>query len=125
MKTAPLLALLALAAGCASGGPSAGGSSEPAEVKDRADLERFAGGYISIEGKFGHVEAQHGTVTLRSGVVIYLPHFDLYKQGDDWLKYVGRIVRVEGILHTYATGVPGAQGPFIDLRSFEPTDSSE
>jgi len=124
MKTVSLLALLALAAGCASGGGTSGGS-EPAEVKDRADLERFAGGYISIEGKFGHVETQHGTVTLRSGVIIYLPHFDLYKQGDDWLKYVGRSVRVEGILHTYATGIAGAPGPSLDVRSFEAADPTE
>jgi hypothetical protein len=123
MKSA--LALLALlAASCASGDRVEAGP-EPTEVKDRADLERYAGAYISIEGRFGHVEAQHGTVTLRSGLVIYLPHFDLYKQGDDWLKYVGHTVRVEGILHTYSTGVSGAPGPFIDVRSFEQADQSE
>lgn len=93
------------------------------QVRTRGDLDTFAGKDVAVEGTFGHVGARHGTVTLESGLVIYVPHFDHFKRGDDWLKYVGRPVRVEGILHTETPGTPGVAGPMIDIRRFETLDS--
>jgi hypothetical protein len=64
-------------------------------------------------------------VTLESGLVIYVPHFDHYKRGDSWLDYVGRPVRVEGVLHTEASGIDGINGPMINIRRFEPLDTAK
>lgn len=53
-----------------------------------------------------------------SGPIIYLPHFDSFKQGDDWFKYVGRRCTASGILHTYTKDIPGYQGPSLLIDSF-------
>ncbi|HTF58146.1 MAG TPA: hypothetical protein VK661_13020 [Planctomycetota bacterium] len=125
MKALPLLCLAGLAAAsCGSPGPG-GGSSEFAEVKTRDDLDRYAGKDVTVEGTFDHLHAQHAKVTLASGLVIYIPHFDRFRRGDDWLKYVGHHVRVEGILHTYSSVIPEISGPIIDVRHFEAIESTE
>ena len=127
MKSLIALAACAAAlASCSSSGPSKDeGPEEFVQVRTRVDLDKFAGKDVAVEGKFGHVDARHGTVTLQSGLVIYVPHFDLFKRGDDWLKYVGHEVRVEGKLHTEGTRVPGLTGPLIDVRHFESLDLTE
>ena len=107
------------------GGGSREGPEHFVQVRTRSDLDNFSGKDVAVEGTFGHVSARHGTVTLESGLIIYVPHFDLFKRGDDWLKYVGKPVRVEGILHTETTGVPGVAGPVIDIRRFEALDFTE
>ncbi|HEY3226904.1 MAG TPA: hypothetical protein VGK61_07925 [Planctomycetota bacterium] len=125
MKALPLLCLAGLvAASCGSPGPEAG-SGEFAEVKTRDELDRYAGKDVAVEGTFDHLGAVHGKVTLPSGLVIYIPHFDKFRRGDDWLKYVGHRVRVEGILHTYSSVVADVSGPIIDIRRFEALDSAE
>jgi hypothetical protein len=101
------------------------GPEEFVQVRTRGDLDNFSGKDVAVEGKFGHIKAKHGTVTLDSGLVIYVPHFDQFKQGDDWLKYVGRNVRVEGVLHTETSGTPDISGPVIDIRRFETLDFTE
>src|SRR5262245_33380578 len=116
MKTAlGLLSALLLLSSCASQPKNEEGPDEFVQVRTRSDLDAFAGKDVSVEGTFGHVKAQHGTVTLDSGLVIYVPHFDKFKRGDAWLKYVGRPVRVEGILHTEASGIEGLNGPLINI----------
>jgi len=115
-----------LLASCGSSGKSGGGAPEEfVQVRTRADLDTFAGKDVAVEGIFGHKAARHATVTLESGLVIYVPHFDEFKRGDDWLKYVGRPVRVEGVLHTEISSVPGVDGPLIDIRRFEALDLTE
>jgi hypothetical protein len=120
-----LIALAACAAALASCSSSSTKDEDPGEfveVRTRVDLDKFAGKDVAVEGKFGQVGNQHGTVTLQSGLVIYVPHFDMFKRGDDWHKYVGHTVRVEGKLHTEGTQVPGLTGPLIDIRHFESLD---
>ena len=124
--------LVALAAGavllasCGSGSSSyREGPENFEEVRTRSDLDSFAGKNVVVQGTFGQVAAEHATVTLQSGLVIYVPHFDKFKQGDDWLKYVGRPVRVEGVLHTESNSIAGVNGPLIHIRRFEPLDTSE
>ena len=115
-----------LLASCGSPAPqNSEGPQEFVLVRTRADLDNFSGKDVAVEGTFGHVAAQHATVTLQSGLVIYVPHFDKFKNGDDWLKYVGRPVRIEGQLHTETTGIPGIAGPLIDIRRFESLDYTE
>jgi len=119
---------LALAAGvlllASCGGTSTHNEGPSAfyEVRTRSDLDTFAGKNVAVEGTFGHVAAKHGMVTLQTGLVIYVPHFDEFKRGDDWLKYVGHQVRVEGVLHTEATPIDGVSGPLINIRRFEDLD---
>ena|SRR5688572_19032879 len=126
MKTAAWILPLALAlASCGSSRNSEEAPEEFYQVRNRTDLDTFAGKDVAIEGTFGHIGARHGTVTLAGGLVVYVPHFDQFKRGDDWLKYVGRPVRVEGILHTETAGVDGVRGPFINIRRFESLDVSE
>jgi hypothetical protein len=127
MKTLPAIFAAALLLSSCGGRPAEyrEGPEQFDEVRSRADLDNFAGKYVAVEGTFGHVAAQHGTVTLQSGLVIYVPHFDKFKNGDDWLKYVGRPVRVEGLLHTEANHVAGVSGPMINIRRFEPLEPSE
>jgi len=125
MKALPLLCLAGLAfASCGTPG-TPGNSAVNAEVRTRDDLDRYAGQDVAVEGIFDHLHAQHGKVTLDSGLVIFIPHFDRFRRGDDWLKYVGHRVRVEGILHTYASVVPEVSGPIIDVRHFEAIESAE
>src|SRR5687767_4395152 len=119
MKTAPWFLSALLLASCGSPGSKTDAPEEFYQVRNRTDLDTFAGKDVAIEGTFGHIGARHGTVTLESGLVIYVPHFDQFKRGDDWLKYVGKPVRVEGILHTESTGVQGVSGPLINIRRFE------
>ncbi|HKS16925.1 MAG TPA: hypothetical protein VJU16_06405 [Planctomycetota bacterium] len=114
-----------LLASCSTPNSGNQGPQEFIEVRTRADLDNFSGKDVAVEGTFGHVAAQHGTVTLASGLVIYVPHFDKFKQGDAWLRYVGRPVRVEGQLHTETTGIPGIAGPLINIRRFESLDFTE
>jgi hypothetical protein len=118
----PAAALLVLAS-CGSPRRERQPVEEFVQVRTRGDLDSFAGTHVAVEGMFGHVGARHGTVTLDSGLVIYVPHFDHFKRGDDWLKYVGRPVRVEGVLHTETSGTPGVNGPVIDIKRFETLDS--
>ncbi len=118
-------AVLLLASCGGPGRDSDGGPDEFIQVRSRGDLDNFAGKDVAVEGTFGHIEARHGTVTLESGLVIYVPHFDQFKRGDDWLKYVGRPVRVEGILHTESAGTAGVSGPVINIRRFETLDTTE
>ena len=127
MKTClPALALAVALASCRSTEKdSYAGPEHFVEVRTRGDLDNFAGKDVAVEGTFGHIKARHGTVTLESGLVIYLPHFDQYKRGDAWLDYVGRPVRVEGVLHTESTGIDGVSGPLINVRNFEPLDTAK
>jgi hypothetical protein len=126
MKSLFALAACAVAlASCSSNSSQEAEPEEFAQVRTRVDLDRFAGKDVAVEGKFGHIDARHGTVTLESGLVIYVPHFDMFKRGDDWLKYVGHSVRVEGTLHTEGAHVPGINGPLIDVRHFEALDLTE
>ena len=127
MKTwIPALALAVALASCRSStGDTYSGPEEFVQVRTRGDLDNFAGKDVAVEGKFGHVGGRHGTVTLDSGLVIYIPHFDHYKRGDAWLDYVGRPVRVEGVLHTESTGIDGVNGPLINIRRFEPLDTAK
>jgi len=49
---------------------------------------------------------------------VYLPHFDLFMEGDDWFKYVGKKVWARGILHTYTKNIEGYRGPSLELNDF-------
>src|SRR5262245_17782504 len=125
MRNVLALAACALALSSCSGGGRNDDPGDFVQVRNRTDLDRFAGKDVAVEGKFGQIASTHGTVTLESGLVIYVPHFDQFKRGDDWLKYVGRPVRVEGRLHTESSGVPGINGPLIEIRHFEALDYTE
>ena len=135
-------ALALLAAGCAAAAPDEDRArpltlAEPAPtpapkatpatpgeyVQDYKDVERYSGQYVSFEGTFGHIQGKHGVLKLDSGLLIYIPHFDLFRHGDDWLKYVGRRCEASGILHTYTKPeIVGYRGPSLQIYSFEPVD---
>jgi len=127
MKTLVALAAGAVLLSSCGGSPSERheGPDRFEEVRTRSDLDAFAGKNVAVQGIFGHIAAEHGTVTLDSGLVVYVPHFDKFKGGDDWLKYVGRHVRVEGVLHTESNPIAGVNGPLINIRRFEPLDTTE
>jgi hypothetical protein len=98
-------------AGCSSGG-------EPGQISDsltnagyinvteRGDLDQYGGKRVQVEGRFNHVQGKGVMVTSDSGVLFNIPHFDLFRQGDDWFKYIGHRVSVGGVLHTYTKDVP-------------------
>ncbi|MBI4563278.1 MAG: hypothetical protein HY716_01115 [Planctomycetes bacterium] len=92
---------------------------DPNEARDWGDLDRFAGQRVELTGTFDHIQGRLGVLTLRHGLVLYLPHFDLFKRGDDWFRYVGQQVRVGGVLHNYRLAGSGHEGPSVAVDFFE------
>ena len=92
--------------------------SGPSSAADVEQLEVWSGKTISLVGKFDHLNYKHGVLILASGLKVYLPHFDLFMEGDDWFKYVGQKVWARGILHTYTKNIEGYRGPSLELNDF-------
>lgn len=136
--------ILVLAAGCAPASPDEEPTSrrlvmsEPAPTPapqphpepsvsagegislDYRDLERYSGRYVTLEGVFSHIRGQHGVLKLDSGLLVYIPHFDLFRRGDDWFKYVGHRCAAGGILHTYRKPeIEGYRGPSLQIDYFD------
>jgi hypothetical protein len=130
MHRALLAAVLLSAAGCSSAPEqtheqqlqdvfakeSAPGG--PSSAKDVEQLEAWSGKTISLVGRFEHLNFKHGVLVLQSGLRVYLPHFDLFMDGDDWFKYVGQKCWARGILHTYTKDIEGYRGPSLELNDF-------
>ena len=134
----PCLAIALAAAGCAPATPDedrptrmklAQAAPTPAPkavpeahdeyVQDYRDVERYSGQYVTFTGTFGHIRGQHGIIKLDSGLLIYIPHFDQFRQGDDWLKYVGHRCSASGILHTFMKPeIEGYRGPSLQIDWF-------
>ncbi len=111
---------LALAQPAPTPAPKAAPPAPSEHVQDYRDVERFSGQYVNLQGTFGHMHGQHGLLKLESGLIIYIPHFDLFRRGDDWLKYVGRRCAIGGILHTYMKPeIEGYRGPSLEIDSFD------
>ena len=121
---------LLLLAGCGSSGEKteeqsrvevfekAEGASGPSAANDVEQLEAWSGKTISLVGTFDHLHFKHGVLKLNSGLKVYLPHFDLFMEGDDWFKYVGKRCWAKGILHTYTKNIDGSRGPSLELNDF-------
>jgi len=111
---------IALAEPAPTPAPKAVPAAHDEYVQDYQDVERYSGQYITLTGTFGHVHSQHGVLKLDSGLLIYIPHFDLFRRGDDWLKYVGQRCTAGGILHTYMKPeIEGYRGPSLEIDSFD------
>jgi hypothetical protein len=93
--------------------------SGPSAAADVEQLENWSGKTISLVGRFDHVHHKHGVIILASGLRVYLPHFDLFMEGDDWFKYIGKKVWARGILHTYTKKIEPYYGPTLELNDFE------
>jgi hypothetical protein len=120
--------LAAACAGCSGGGPKTP-DEERAQVFEatyapsgpssaREQLEAWSGQHISIVGTFDHLNFKHGILKLESGLKVYLPHFDLFMEGDDWFKYIGQRCWAKGVLHTYTKNIEGYRGPSLELNDF-------
>ncbi len=92
--------------------------SGPSSAADVEQLEAWSGKSISLVGKFDQLNFKHGVLILASGLKVYLPHFDLFMEGDDWFKYIGQKVYCHGILHTYTKNIDGYRGPSLELNDF-------
>ncbi len=117
------LFLLVLALGACRSSQPAPTSSPTApktsgKIQTWQDVELFAGQSVTLVGRFDHFRGQHGIVVLDSELRIMIPHFDLFKRNDDWLRYVGRRVQVSGRLHAYTKDIPGYQGPSMEITHF-------
>ncbi len=95
--------------------PSPGSPSAARETKD---LERWNGQEISLQGIFESDRAIHGIVRLASGLRVWLPHFDHFGRGSDWLAYVGKPCVATGVLHTYMRDVDGHRNVRLEVREF-------
>lgn len=136
------LALLILAAGCSSTEEAAPAAyttgarapndmapaplaepspGSPSAAKDAGDLEPWNGKEVSLSGVFESDRAIHGVVRLASGLRIWIPHFEHYGLGADWLVYVGKPCVVGGTLHTYTRDVDGYRQPRLEIREFSGT----
>ncbi|MBV8881694.1 MAG: hypothetical protein JO332_17185 [Planctomycetaceae bacterium] len=128
MRLTLLAVLLAVAAGC--GAPKTreeqmqdvfakeSAPSGPSSAGDVEQLEAWSGKNITLVGRFDHLNFKHGVLILASGLKVYLPHFDLFMEGEDWFKYVGQKVWCRGILHTYTKNIEGYRGPSLELNDF-------
>lgn len=102
--------------------PPSGSSYDITTAGDWREIERYSGRQVTFQGQFDHIRGQHATVTLDSGLKLFIPHFDMYRRDQGWFDYVGRRVMAGGQLHTYTRDVPGYQGPSIDINTFEVVD---
>ena len=93
-------------------------ASGPSASKDFEQLEAWSGKNITLVGTFDHLNFKHGILKLPSGLKVYLPHFDLFMEGDDWFKYIGKRCYATGILHTYTKNIEGYRGPSLELNDF-------
>lgn len=129
MRRALAAALFLAAAGCSSPEEShdqvlqdvfskESAPSGPSSATDVEQLEAWSGQTISLVGRFDHLNFKHGVLILQSGLRVYLPHFDLFMEGDDWFRYVGQKVWARGILHTYTKDIEGYRGPSLELNDF-------
>ena len=134
----PILAIALLGAGCSAAtpveerprrlalaeqAPTPAPKAEPSgageEVFDYEDLERMSGEYVTLEGVFSHIHSQHGVLKLDSGLLVTIPHFDLFRRGVDWLRYVGHRCIASGVLHTWRRPeIEGYRGPTLQVDYF-------
>ncbi len=123
------IALLLVLAGCSGSGKTeeqqrlevfekVESASGPSAAQDVEQLEEWSGRDITLVGIFNHLHHKHGVLTLKSGLKVYLPHFDLFMEGDDWFKYIGKKCWAKGILHTYTKNIEGYRGPSLELNDF-------
>lgn len=96
-------------------------SDRSGAIRTYEDVEKYAGEVVTLSGRFDHIRGEHGVLILESDLRIYIPHFDLFKRNDDWLKYVGRRVTATGRLHTYTRDIPGYHGPSLEITAFSGT----
>ncbi len=125
-----LAAVLLLAAGCATEESeeapvsrtaqtlSASGVSGPSAARDHGDLEPWSGQDVTIVGVFDHENFKTGVLTLASGLKVYIPHFDQFASGDDWLRHVGHRCAATGMLHTFTKPIEGYRGPSLKIYEF-------
>ena len=92
--------------------------SRPSGAGDVEQLEAWSGKNITLVGTFDHLNFKHGIIKLPSGLKVYLPHFDLFMEGDDWFKYIGQRCWATGVLHTYTKNIEGYRGPSLELNDF-------
>lgn len=124
------IALALTALGCGGGAPKSEeearaevfekseAPSGPSSAQDFEQLEAWSGQRITLVGTFDHLNYKHGILKLQSGLKVYLPHFDLFMEGDDWFKYIGQRCWAKGILHTYTRNIEGYRGPSLELNDF-------
>lgn len=93
-------------------------SSGVSTATDYTHLDRYAGQVVTLTGIFQHDRAIHGIVVLDSGLRVYIPHFDLYARGEDWLKWVGHRCAAVGIIHTWTKDIPGYHGATLQIQDF-------
>jgi len=92
--------------------------SGPSACKDIEQLEAWSGKYITLVGRFDHLNFKHGIITLPSGLKVYIPHFDQKLLGDDWFKYIGQKCYAYGRLQTFTKNIEGYRGPSLELYDF-------
>ncbi len=85
---------------------------------DFAEMEKHNGRRVTLSGTFDHVRGQHGLLRLDSGLLVMLPHFDQFRRGDDWFRYVGKRCTASGVLHTAPREFEGFRGPSLEVESF-------
>jgi hypothetical protein len=92
--------------------------SDVAPIKQYKDLEEYAGQVITVEGIFKiypKFKGRHGMIVLDGGLVIHVPHAEMYWRGENWWLHEGKRCRVTGMLHTYVSHpIDGMNGPFLD-----------
>lgn len=128
MRFAPLLLALSACGMPSSGEESNPRASEPRpadkplptsiDFYDYADMEKYNGQTVTVKGTFNHYKWSHGQLKLEGGLVLILPHFDLFKRGDDWHKYLGQDCTATGVLHAYTKDIDGYRGPTLQVESF-------
>lgn len=98
------------------------------EIRTIQDLEPFGGQIITVEGVLGlpgPSRGRHASVTMDSGLVVYVPHAEHYWQGENWWNFEGKRVQVTGELHIHtSSAIDGLYGPFLNDPSY-PSLASE
>ncbi len=94
-------------------------------IRHYKDLEEYSGQQITLEGilkVYPKFKGRHGMLILDSGLVVYVPHAELFWRGENWWLHEGKRCRLTGKLHTYVSApIDGMNGPFLD----EPTYPDE
>lgn len=90
----------------------------PTVISSRTDVDKLAGSYVYVEGRFISDRGIHGWLELPSHVRLFLPDLKERLRGMPWTTYDGRGVRIGGVLKSQTAGIPGYEGPSINVNYF-------
>lgn len=93
-----------------------------AELSTIDDVRQHDGQFVKVTGIFDHVKWIHASIVTTNNLKVFIPHFDEFKKGEDWLKYVGKNVVVIGRIRMHVSDAEGYNQPSMIIHYFAPVE---